>query len=102
HDPNLHKLWALAHRYQGVSSRLAGDFQYDADSEEQEAELEQKALYYSALEDIVRNIFWVAAKNDIGVEAWRAHGVGLRDGWVLVTTSDNSRVLDAILGGIAL
>jgi len=100
HDPAAYRLWSLAEKYQyrEVMALAAAKFQADTVEARKAAEVEQAR--HHAVEEVVKNLFWITAKDAIGAEAWAAHGVGIRAGWMLVTTppSQPDRLVSAIAG----
>ncbi len=85
HDVNLHKLWALAHHYDGRTIESAMHSKFKAESVAAGKETAVLALYYDTLASLVRNLFWISAKTDIGEEAWHAEQISLRSGWIMVS-----------------
>lgn len=99
HNEALKRLWALADRYRGEIMQAMLDA-HRADTDEQAQELRERALRCVGIEEVVRDLFWAQAKDDIG--AWSGTGsTGIREDWMLVRMeAKQSPSLAAILGEI--
>ena len=63
------------------------ELKFEVESVEDQAGLGAEAARAHAMESLARDIFWIMAKDAIGQDAWNANGVGVRAGWLLVTTT---------------
>ena len=100
HNPGLKKLWALAERYEGEAKQCAIDSAHKAETDEQSKELLNRARRLASLEEVVRDLFWVQAKDDIGEWGRTDGAIGLRENWMLVFTPERNHPLAALLSGI--
>lgn len=100
HNEALKRLWALAQRYDGEGKQAAIDAKHKAETEEQSKELLNRARRLAALEEIVRDLFWCQAKDDIGGWGREDGAIGLRENWMLTFAPERSSPLAALLGGI--
>lgn len=98
HDETLKKLWALSERYHGLTHRYENEIKFDADTKEQALELEKQVQRAASLREIVKNLFWAQAKDDIGGGTWTADGIGLRADWMVVGTAGSP--IQSMLGAI--
>ena len=97
HSEDLKKLWALAERFEGEAKQCAIDSIHKAETEEQAQESLERSHRLAALEEAVRDLFWLQAKDD--AREWgRADGfMGLRENWMLIFTPMRHSPLAAIL-----
>lgn len=100
HNEGLKKLWALAQRYEGEAKQCAIDSAHKAETEQESKELLNRARRLASLEEVVRDLFWVQAKDDIGEWGRTDGAIGLRENWMLVFTPERNHPLAALLGGI--
>ena len=86
HSLELRRTWALAElmRLHCQESRIAARMR--AGSEEEGQVLGEQAHRFDAMDDVLREMFWAQAKDDIGGKAWQARSLGLRSGWMLVSS----------------
>lgn len=99
HNENLKKLWALADEFDSMSKQALIDAMHKAETDEQANSLQGQANRWDALEDVVRELFWCQAKDDIG--AWGLEGtIGIRADWMLVHAPGRGKALMQALAGI--
>ena len=99
HNETLKKLWALANHYRAKAHQAELDVSASADSEEEAEDLKIKSMRFTALEEAVRQLFWIQAQDDIGI--WQSRSIGLRADWLLVSVPDRpEEVIGKLLGGI--
>ena len=102
HSEGARRAWALANAYEARGMEAALGAKFRADSLEERDALKTEATRCAAVEEIVRDLFWLQVKVDIGGEAWTsAGGIGLRSGWMLVASAPHpvEGLIAKLLGG---
>jgi hypothetical protein len=101
HRIEAQRAWALANAMEARALQATITAKYNANTDEEQAAALQQAHRFKALEQIVRDLFWTQAKEDIGMTAWVAvGGVGLRSSWLLVSIPEPGAkdLLKSLLG----
>ena len=86
HSLELRRTWALADVMRLRCQEAQIHARMRAESEEETQVLSEQAHRFDAMDDVLREIFWAQAKDDIGGKAWEARSLGIRSGWMLVSS----------------
>lgn len=85
-SPSVRRLWALAFDYERQGRKLSYSALYDSRDRAELDVMIAQARMIDALGDAVRELAWIEVKNEIGIEAWKAASLGMRDGFTIVST----------------
>lgn len=90
HSEEVRRTWALKNKMRSryVEARLYAENKAMGE-EEVKLYLEQ-AHRFDVLEDCLGELFWAQAKDDIGGKAWESKSVGVRSGWMFVSSKGQS------------
>ena len=94
HDLEIRRLWVMARALEFKSYSIALAAKYGASDDAALNAAAIESLRLDALAHIVRDLFWIAAKTDLG--AWSSESVGLRRGWMLAHTSSQQSLASAL------
>ena len=103
HDVDAHRMWAVAEKFQRAEAEALLKLKFEVESVEDQASLASESARAHSMESLCRDIFWIMARDAISQDAWNASGIGVRSGWVLVTTTappNPGAVLKALFGTI--
>ena len=87
HDPDAHRMWAAAEKFQRIEAETLLKLKFEVDTLDDQARLASEGARAHSVESLCRDIFWIMVKDAIGQDAWTASGIGVRSGWLLVTTA---------------
>jgi hypothetical protein len=99
HSQEARRTWALANHMKMRWAEAKLNAQSKAESEEEARFYQEQADRFDVLEDCLRELFWAQAKDDIGGKAWEAKAVGIRAGWMFVSTRQQTPNIMEFLGG---
>jgi len=103
HDPDAHRMWATAEKFQRIEAEGLIKLKFEVDTLDDQTRLASESARAHSMESLCRDIFWIMARDAIGQDAWNSSSIGVRSGWVLVTTTappNPGAVLKALFGTI--
>lgn len=100
-DKHLIQIWTLGFIYMGQSDQYGNMAVYESRDAEEARKFRADSARYRKMADLCQDIFWLEAmSSDPTLEALLADGIGIRDGFELVTYRKSRNSLQELLGGI--